>query len=236
VTAGAVFHDGLGELEPLRAALCWYPPDVWRYVLACQWRRIAQEEAFAGRAGEVGDELGSAVVGARLVRDLMRLALLLHRCYPPYGKWLGSAFAALPVAPTLDTVLRGALAATAWREREWHLTTAYEALAAVQNETGLADPVDPTTRPYFDRPFQVLKADRVVEALLAAVTDPTVAALPLVGAIDQHADNTDLLAVPRRRRAVAQAALGQRHSADRRGLSPGDAWSVSESLAIRWRQ
>jgi hypothetical protein len=76
VTAGAVFHDGLGELEPLRAALAWYPPDVWRYVLACQWRRVAQEEAFVGRTGEVGDELASAVVTARLVRDLVRLALL----------------------------------------------------------------------------------------------------------------------------------------------------------------
>jgi hypothetical protein len=212
VTAGAVFHDGLGELEPLRAALTWYPADVWRYVLACQWRRIAQEEAFVGRAGEVGDELGSAVVAARLVRDLMRLALLLHRRYPPYSKWLGSAFAALPLAADLDPVLRAALAATAWREREWRLTTAYEALAAVQNDTGLAEPVDPTTRPYFDRPFQVLKADRVVDALLAAVTDPTIAALPRVGAIDQHADNTDLL-TPRRSRAVAHAALSPEVSA-----------------------
>jgi Domain of unknown function (DUF4037) len=207
VTGGAVFHDGLGELEPVRAALAWYPPDVWRYVLACQWQRIAQEEAFVGRAGEVGDELGSAVVAARLVRDLLRLALLLHRRYPPYSKWLGSAFAALPVADALSPVLRDALAATAWRERERHLGTACEALAAVQNDTGLAAPVDPSTRPYFGRPFRVLKADRIADALLAAVDDPAIAALPRVGAIDQHADNTDLLTDATRRRAVARAAL-----------------------------
>jgi hypothetical protein len=206
-TGGAVFHDGLGELDPLRAALAWYPPDVWRYVLACQWRRIAQEEAFVGRTGEVGDELGSAVVAARLVRDLMRLAMLLHRRYPPYGKWLGSAFAALPPAADLDPVLRGALAATAWRERERYLCVAYEALAALQNDTGLAERVDPTTRPYFDRPFQVLKADRFADALLAAVTDPVIAALPRTGAIDQHADNTDLLTDPHRGRRVAEAAF-----------------------------
>ncbi|TWF81457.1 uncharacterized protein DUF4037 [Pseudonocardia hierapolitana] len=212
-TAGAVFHDGLGELEPLRAVLAWYPPDVWRYVLACQWRRIAQEEAFVGRTGEVGDELGSAVVAARLVRDLMRLALLLHRRYPPYSKWLGSAFAALPVASALDPALRGALAATTWHERERHLVTAYETLAAAQNDTGLAAPVDPTTRPYFSRPFQVLKADRFADALLAAVTDPVIAALPRVGAVDQHADNTDLLTDPRRSRAVAHTALSPELSA-----------------------
>jgi hypothetical protein len=70
--------------------------DVWRYVLACQWQRVSQEEAFVGRCGEVGDELGSAVTCARLVRDLMRLTLLMARRYPPYGKWLGSAFARLP--------------------------------------------------------------------------------------------------------------------------------------------
>jgi len=209
-TGGAVFHDGLDELEPLRTTPAWYPPDVWRYVLACQWRRIAQEEAFVGRAGEVGDELGSAVVAARLVRDLMRLALLLHRRYPPYSKWLGSAFAALPLAADLGPVLRGALAATAWKERERHLGTAYEALATAQNETRLAEPVDPTTRPYFDRPFQVLKADRLADALLATVTDPTIAALPRVGAVDQHADNTDLLTDPHRSRAVAHAALARR--------------------------
>lgn len=193
-----MFHDGLGELEQVRTALRWYPPDVWRYVLACQWRRIAQEEAFVGRAGEVGDELGSAVVAARLVRDLMRLSLLLHRRFPPYSKWLGSAFATLPAAATLGPVLRDALAATEWRDREQHLATAYEALATAQNETRLAAAVDPSTRPYFDRPFRVLMADRVVDALLAAVTDP---------AIDQHADSTDLLTDPRRRRAVSDAAL-----------------------------
>lgn len=206
-TGGAVFHDGLGELEPVRTALAWYPPDVWRYVLACQWRRIAQEEAFVGRAGEVGDELGSAVVAARLVRDLMRLALLLHRRYPPYGKWLGSAFAALPAAGALDPVLRGALAATAWQERERHLGAAYEALATLQNDTGLAAPVDPATRPYFGRPFQVLKADRFADALHAAVTDPAITALPRVGTVDQHADNTDLLTDTARCRAVSHAAL-----------------------------
>ena len=62
---------------------------MWRYVLACQWKRISQEEAFVGRCGEVGDELGSAVVAARLIRDVMRLVLLIERRYPPYSKWLG---------------------------------------------------------------------------------------------------------------------------------------------------
>src|SRR5205823_4477980 len=84
------FHDGTGGLTRARAALNWYPDDVWRYVLSCQWSRIAEEEAFPGRCAEAGDELGSVGVTARLTRDLMRLWLLMQRRYPPYSKWLGS--------------------------------------------------------------------------------------------------------------------------------------------------
>ena len=50
LTAGEVFHDGPGELTRVRARLAWYPRDVWLYLLACQWQRIGQEEAFPGRA------------------------------------------------------------------------------------------------------------------------------------------------------------------------------------------
>jgi len=82
-TAGEVFHDGPGELSRARGSLAWYPHDVWLHLLACQWQRIGQEEAFPGRCAEAGDDLGSIVVTARLVRDLMRLCLLMHRRYRP---------------------------------------------------------------------------------------------------------------------------------------------------------
>jgi hypothetical protein len=54
VTAGAVYHDGLGQLMPVRKQLAYYPHDSWLYRLAAQWRRIAQEEAFVGRCGAAG--------------------------------------------------------------------------------------------------------------------------------------------------------------------------------------
>lgn len=40
VTAGAVFEDPADEPTSLRDALAWYPDDVWRYVVACDWRSI----------------------------------------------------------------------------------------------------------------------------------------------------------------------------------------------------
>ncbi|MFC6674907.1 DUF4037 domain-containing protein [Nonomuraea ferruginea] len=231
VTQGEVFHDGLpspaaegvpwqrgpqpGGLEAVRGLLRWYPQDVWRYVLACQWRRIAEEEAFVGRCGEVGDELGSAVEGARLVREVMRLALLLRRRYPPYAKWLGSALARMPGSAELAEALGAALAARSWRQRQEGLSAAYRRLAALQNRVGLAGRLDEGVRGYHDRPFEVIGGERFAAALLGAVSDPVVRGLPVAGCVDQLSDSTDLLTSPPRARAVTAAALGLSAPPDR---------------------
>ncbi|MEU1640037.1 DUF4037 domain-containing protein [Nonomuraea sp. NPDC005701] len=209
VTGGEVFCDGLpgAGLETARQALRWYPQDVWRYVLACQWQRIGQEEPFPGRCGEVGDELGSAVVGARLAREVMRLALLLRRRYPPYAKWLGSALARLPGSAELGEALGAALAARSWREREEGLTTAYGRLAALQNRMALTERLEEGVRGFYDRPFRVIGGERFARALLASVTDPVVRGLPVAGCVDQLSDAVELVTSPRRARALTAAAL-----------------------------
>lgn len=205
VTAGAVFHDDLGTLSAARERLAWYPDQVWRYLLACQWQRIAQEEAFVGRCAEAGDPLGSAIVAGRLVRDLMRLCLLLGRRYAPYGKWLGSAFNQLPVAGELSPSLRAALAATGYRERAKHLCKAYEVVAVVHNESGLTPSLATTCRRYHGRPYRVLFAERFANALVETVTDRQLRDLPRIGSVDQWADSTDFLGVQRLRHAVTDA-------------------------------
>jgi len=207
VTAGAVFHDGLGELGQARARLAWYPRDVWLYVLECQWQRISQEEAFPGRCSEAGDELGSAIVTARLARDLMRLCLLMTRRYPPYSKWLGTAFAQLPETFEIAPLLTAAVAAQDWRTREQHLCRAYELAATLHNELGLTPLVEPKTRPYYDRPYQVLDASRIAAALREGITDQQIRQLQPIGAIDQFIDSTDALGNIQILRATTRAAL-----------------------------
>lgn len=59
VTRGRVFHDGTGALRRARETFAYYPDEVWRYLLAVQWARLGEEEAFLGRSGDTGDELGS---------------------------------------------------------------------------------------------------------------------------------------------------------------------------------
>jgi hypothetical protein len=208
VTGGRVYHDGPGDLSAARARLSWYPDDVWRYVLACQWQRISQEEAFPGRCAEVGDELGSAVVTARLARDLMRLCLLMRRRYPPYSKWLGTAFARLPEAAALAPSLTAAVAATGWPDRQRHLTRAYETAAAWHNELGLTPPLDTRARGFFDRPYQVIDAERFAVALRQAIAGP-VRDLPVTGAVDQFIDSTDALGNAGLLHAAAAAAASQ---------------------------
>jgi len=178
VTGGAVFHDGLHELGPLRHDLRWYPRDVWLHTLARQWNRVSQEEAFVGRCGEVGDELGSATAAADLTRTLMRLCLLMDRRYPPYNKWLGTAFSRTTAGHRLIPVLTAALSATDWHTREKHLAYAYEAVAGIHNQLNLTDRVDPATRPYHSRPFRVLHAERFTRALTARITDRALRDLP----------------------------------------------------------
>ena len=60
ISAGQVFRDDL-DLARIRDRLGWYPHDVWLYVLASCWSRIGEEEHLMGRAGLVGDEMGSSI-------------------------------------------------------------------------------------------------------------------------------------------------------------------------------
>lgn len=192
VTGGAVFHDPDGALEQVRARLAWYPDDLWRYVLACQWTRIGQEEAFVGRTAELGDDLGSRIVTARLCRDLARLLLLQQRRWPPYQKWLGTAIRTDPAAVLLTRAVRAGTPA----ERGAALCAAYEEAGTRQNTLALSTPVPAERRAFFDRGYAVIGAGRFAESLHAAVTDPQLAARPLTGSIDQISDNTDVLERP----------------------------------------
>ena len=165
VTAGKVFHDDLG-LEQIRSQFKWYPHDVWLYILASAWARIGQEEHLMGRAGIVGDEIGSSLIGSRLVRDIVRLVFLMEKEYPPYPKWLGTAFSQLHAAPELSPILVKALHAQSWQERESYLCSAFEVLAELHNDLSITENMSVNTTKFFSRPFEVIKGEDFTKALL----------------------------------------------------------------------
>jgi hypothetical protein len=207
LTAGAVFHDDDGRITALRARLAWFPRDVWLYKLACQWRRIAEEQAFVGRTGLVGDELGSRVIAARLARDVMRLAFLIERRYAPYPKWFGSGFAQLPCAAELAPLLQRVLSADTWKPREGALAEAYAAAGRLQQARQAPGAIPPRVGPFYERPFTVINAEEIMEGLRAAIADPALRAVPIIGSLDQISDSTPVVESPARARAVMAALL-----------------------------
>jgi hypothetical protein len=203
VTSGAVYRDDADELASVRDALAWYPDDAWLWLLACQWRRIDQEEPFVGRTAEVGDDLGSRIVAARLVRDVVRLCFLLERRYAPYSKWLFSAFRELDSHRELADAVLSVLGAVDFRVREEGFVEVMRAVAARHNELRITAPVDESVGFFHGRPFRVLGSSRFVEACLERVSDRRLRSLPLVGGIDQFADSTDVLSAPPSFQAVS---------------------------------
>lgn len=206
VTSGAIYHDevGLGEV---RTGFAYHPHDVWLYLLAAGWTRIGQEEHLMGRAGMAGDEIGSALIGARLVRDIMRLCFLMEKTYAPYPKWFGTAFKQLSSAKDLWPVLEEAMHAKTWQEREKPLVKAYEYIAACHNAIGLTEPLPEQAVSFFGRPFQVIALRGFADALLRQIEDPAVKRIAdrsLIGSIDLFSDNTDFLTDPRWRPIVRQ--------------------------------
>jgi hypothetical protein len=203
IRAGRVFHDGLGELERCRETLNWYPHDLWLYVMGCQWQRISQEEPFVGRTGDVGDELGSRVIAARLVEDVMRLCFLIEREYPPYSKWLGTAFDRLACAAALSPILNQVLDGKTWKQRESHLCRAYLIVQRLHNALGVTEHIDERVDHFHSRPYLVPHAGRFAEALQGAIRSDAVKLLPRhVGAVWQFSNSVDMLESVEHRRAL----------------------------------
>ena len=166
-------------------------------MLAAQWTRIGQEDAFVGRCAQTGDELGSRIIATRLVRDIMRLCCLFEQQYAPYSKWLGTAFAKLRNAESLTSILLNILNAQDWPERERHLCVAYEHIAQQHNALQISQPGPVRVSGFHDRPFRVIQAEQFAQLTRAAISDPAVLALPAhIGAVDQFTDSTDVLSNP----------------------------------------
>lgn len=221
VTAGPVFTDEPGRLTAIRRRLSWYPGQVWRYVVAADWVRIGEELPLLGRAGQRGDDLGCAVIAARLVGIAMHLGFLVERRWPPYPKWLGTGFAGLPRAgaagPSLRQTMRSAATPDpegpgshgdpSWLRAQSAFGDALAVLLDAQRRVGLPTPAAPT-EPFWDRPFRSIPS-AVADSLRADITDPLLLSLPAgLGSVEQWVDNVAELTSGNRRIAAARSVLG----------------------------
>ena len=196
VTAGRVFRDDQGELTRVRRLLCWYPDDVWAWIMLSGWHLIGSAEPLRGRCLETGDALGVRLLTARLCRLAMELAFLQERCYWPYEKWFGAAFGRLDAAGELSPLLERALTGDE-TEATAALRTALTWLGRRHATLELGEPVEPRYAPFevgvndAVRPYETINAGDFVHALREAIPGESLRGLVQVGAIDQltHSDD-----------------------------------------------
>jgi hypothetical protein len=202
VTAGELYRDDL-QLARTRAQLAFYPDDLRLHLMAVEWTRIADEQAFPARAGARGDEAGSALVQARLTESALRLCFLLERRYPPYAKWFGTAFQRLAAAPDLLPTVTALLAAGDWQQRDRLWADLLHALIVRHERAGLLAAGRYRPAPvYLGRPGTGLPQfprggppaiTELISELRAGIADAQVRALsPRLGNINQLAACRDL--------------------------------------------
>ena len=201
VLGGPVFVDHTGELREVHHALAWYPDDLWRYVIACDWIRITQELPLMGRAADVNDDTGARIITARIAHVVMHLTYLLARRWPPYAKWFGTVFRTLPDTETVSAAVEELLASPDSASRHRAIAAALDALLQQQQALGLTQ-ASPSTVPFWDRPhLQVNPA--LISELLEPIRDADVRTLhPGRGSIEQRTDNVDVLVDPAARRGA----------------------------------
>lgn len=130
----------------------------------------------------------------------------MERQYAPYSKWLGTAFRGLEGSDALVPTLEAVLAARNWRERQQHLSQAYEYVAGAHNELGITEHTKPTVSSFHDRAYDVIHGNRFVSAIRSQIRDEEVLALtPDIGSVDQFSHSTDILAYPSRRQRLRGA-------------------------------
>jgi len=109
--------------------------------MACEWEKISCEEAFVGRCGDVGDEVGSKIIASRIIQSVMSLCFLMEKEYAPYSKWFGTAFSKLKSSKIFLPIFDKVLKSKTWKEREKHLSKSYELLAKKHNNLEITEPL-----------------------------------------------------------------------------------------------
>jgi hypothetical protein len=184
LTSGEIFYDTLGELAGIRDKFSYLPENVWKYKIMSEWVHIDQEIAFAGRTGEIGDELGSKIESSRLVRYIMRLAYLLEKNYISYEKWFGTAFSKLKLSKRLKPLLLSILEEKDWKKRDKLLCDAYMLLVEEQNKLKITPTIVIKPKPFFSRNMLVIDTSKIIDELKKTINSPLDTISP-IGSVDQ---------------------------------------------------
>jgi len=182
--SGKIFHDDL-KMKKIIDTFHYYPKDVRFYSMACEWEKISSEEAFVGRCGDLGDEIWSKIIAARITESIMNLCFMMEQEYIPYSKWFWTAFAKLSAAKKFLPIFEQILAAKNRKEREKYLSKAYETLAKKHNELKITQPWRTKVIEYYGRPYLVIFCHDFAQKLSEKIKNPELKKISLIGSIDQ---------------------------------------------------
>lgn len=161
---GKLFRDDL-DVARICNQVCFHPKTIWLEELIREWSKVEEEEAFVGRTGEVGDEIGSRLISGRILTSLMTITFLLNKEYYPYSKWFGTAFTKLDTGKELEPYIHRALNATNWHDREAHICHCYTIVMRLHNSVAELPVIETEVSNFGGRPFKVPHAGRIVQAL-----------------------------------------------------------------------
>ncbi len=192
-TSGKIFYDSYGKLTHAREILSYYPHSIWLFKILAQLERISQEMPFVGRTGGIGDDLGSMIEAARLVRFAIELAFILEKKYIPYQKWFGKGFYDLPIAKTLKPILTSILQENEWKSREELLCKAYLELIHKINSLRIIPIVDVKPKSFYDRPQMIVPFESIIRELEKRLNGKFKDLKYPIGTINQFIDNCNIL-------------------------------------------
>ena len=198
VTAGEVYHDGVGELTALRDFFGAYPDDVWRYRLAYAWTSLGWDIDLIGLCAGRGDTFSARIAVGRSVERIVALAFLLNRAYHPgYLKWVQREFARLPhLAAEIGPVLEAAPLLPDPMAVVDLFYPVLDALIAFQQRCANL-PVAAYRQPAgLDRGYFAYDLGPVIEAVRASIIGPLGETSCTVGAVDQWLTDQDMLMSP----------------------------------------
>ena len=198
LTAGEVYHDGVGRLSELREVFRYFPDDVWRYRLAYQWTRLHWDIDLVGLCAHRGDVLSAGATLGESIKRIIGLVFLLNKTYKPgYRKWIHRQFYRLPLlAAEIGPVLEEAMVATDCMRAVELLYPVLDRLIAFQTHCAELPAVDyqrPTT---LDRGFFAYDLQPVIDGIRKSITGELRDLSFKTGALDQWVTDQDLLMGP----------------------------------------
>lgn len=184
LVSGSFWVDMLHCADML-SKINYYPRDVKLYLIASNWEHISSEQAFVKRCTDVGDEIGSKIICARICERLMRLCFLYKDTYAPYSKWFGTAFHRLNIDDKIKQAIGKALSADNPVNREKNLVEAQAYIADLHNASGLTEFVNYQIENYFGRDIKVIYADKFAEATVQELIGTAFENVPLYGSFSE---------------------------------------------------